>query len=54
MSPLLVMLLTALGPLMVTFVSFNEDDPEQTDTDADTREATPEGPVEIVDVATFI
>lgn len=54
MSPLLVMLLTALGPLMVTFVSLNEDDPDQTDTDAETPEATPEDPVAIVDVATFI
>lgn len=54
MSPFLVMLLTALGPLMVSFGTFNDDDPEQSDAGEDIPEQTPEDPVEIVDVATFI
>lgn len=56
MSPLLVMLLASIGPLLVGFVGFN-DDPDldaEGQADADLPEQTEDDPVEVIDVATFI
>lgn len=54
MSPLLVMLLASIGPLLVGFTDFGDDDEIQDEAEGDTPEATTDDPVEMVDVATFI
>jgi len=54
MSPILAMLFSALGPLIVTFVNFDDDDPDDVEVEGDVT-ATPTGdPVETIDVMTFI
>ncbi|MCX7564839.1 hypothetical protein OS189_00600 [Sulfitobacter sp. F26169L] len=53
MSPILVMLLASLGPMIVAVTGFNDDD-DLSEAGAELPEETEEDPVEMVDVATFI
>lgn len=53
MSPILVMLLASVGPLLVGFTGLNDDD-DGNEAEADVPEDSADDPVEIVDVATFI
>lgn len=54
MSPILAMLLCALGPLMVTFVNFDDDDPDEGADTEDAVGAAADDPVDTIDIATFI
>ncbi|MEH6646772.1 hypothetical protein [Sulfitobacter sp.] len=54
MSPILAMLLSALGPLMVTFVNFNDDDPDEAEVEEGVTATSTGDPVETIDVMTFI
>lgn len=54
MSPFLVMLLASLGPMLVGFANFDNDDDAIEGEGDDLPEETADDPVEIVDVATFI